>query len=372
MGKVLVIDDDRFIADIISRFLVKFNHDVIKAYTGKEAIQLALEIFPDVILLDRMLTDMDGTKVCEILKSNEITKHVPIVFVTSKTELDDQVQGFKMGAHDYICKPIEPKELIARVEAALRVKQLQDELKDKLRLSQQLEETRQHLMEQYMSIMFGQLAESLMHELNNPLMAVIGLAELVKSRNVTKDKQLIEHMEMIHEMGLRASSKLNSLLCIAKDSGQGLGVNVNKIVNDVVELVNAKLLISGVLLTLELQENLREIKGNQNKLARAILALVNNAIEVAEECEEEAKKRILISTYQIKEDEVGIKIQDFVGNIPIECREKLFEPFFSTKNSLSHPGIGLCIVQNIVKEHFAKINWQSNSENTWFELLLPV
>jgi nitrogen-specific signal transduction histidine kinase len=179
-------------------------------------------------------------------------------------------------------------------------------------------------------------------------------------------------MEMIHEMGLRASSKLNSLLCIAKDSGQGLGVNVNKIVNDVVELVNAKLLISGVLLTLELQENLREIKGNQNKLARAILALVNNAIEVAEECEEEAKKRILISTYQIKEDEVGIKIQDFVGNIPIECREKLFEPFFSTKNSLSHPGIGLCIVQNIVKEHFAKINWQSNSENTWFELLLPV
>lgn len=372
MGKVLVIDDDRFIADIISRFLVKCSHDVIKAYTGKDGIQLAIEFLPDVILLDRMLTDMDGTKVCEILKSNEVAKHVPVVFVTSKTELDDQVQGFKMGAHDYICKPIEPKELIARVEAALRVKQLQDELKDKLRLSQELEETRQHLMEQYMSIMFGQLAESLMHELNNPLMAVIGLAELVKSRNFTKDKHLIEHMEMIHEMGLRASSKLNSLLCIAKDSGQGLGVDVNKIVKDVVELVNAKLLISGVLLTLELQENLREIKGNQNKLARAILALVNNAIEVAEECEDETKKRILIGTYQTKEDEVGIKIQDFVGNIPVEYREKIFEPFFSTKNSLSHPGIGLCLVQNIVKEHLASINWQSTPENTWFELLLPV
>lgn len=372
MGKVLVVDDDRFIADIISRFLVKFNHEVTKTYTGKDGIRLATELLPDVILLDRMMPDIDGTQVCEILKNDEVTKYIPVVFVTSKTELEDQVQGLRVGAHDYICKPIEPKELLARVEAALRVKYLQDELKDKLRISQQLEETRQHLMEQYMSVMFGQLAESLMHELNNPLMAVIGLAELVKNRNLTRDKQLIEHMEMIYEMGLRASAKLSSLLCIAKDSGQGLGVDVNKIVKDVVELVNARLLISGVQLNLNLQENLREIKGNQSKLARAILALVNNAIEASEDSTNESSKRVFVRTYQLKNDEVGIKIEDFAGNLPEEYKEKLFEPFFTTKNSNYHPGIGLYLVQNIAKEHNGRVNWQSSQNSTWFELILPL
>ncbi|KAF0249489.1 MAG: response regulator receiver [bacterium] len=372
MGKVLVIDDDHFIADIISRFLIKYNHEVIKAHTGNDGIILAMQTLPDVVLLDRMMPDMDGTKTCEILKSRETTKDIPVVFVTSKTELEDQVQALKVGAHDYICKPIEPRELIARVEAALRVKQLQDELKDKLRISRQLEETRQHLMEQYMTAMFGQLAESLMHELNNPLMAVIGLAELIKTRNLTKDKQLIEHMEMIHEMGLRASAKLNSLLCIAKDNDQGLGVDINKIVTDVIELVNARLLISGVQLNLHLQQNLREIKGNQNKLARAILALVNNAIEAAESCNNVNCKRISVSTYQIKNEEIGIKVYDFVGNLPEEYKEQLFQPFFTTKGGRNHSGIGLYLVQSIAKEHNGRINWQSSVDNTWFELVLPL
>ncbi|MBI4852451.1 MAG: response regulator [Acidobacteria bacterium] len=372
MGKVLVVDDDHFIADIISRFLSKYNHDVTKAYTGKDGVRLAIELLPDVVLLDRMMPDMDGTKACEILKSNQATKDIPVIFVTSKTELEDLVQALKTGAHDYISKPIEPRELIARVDAALRVKYLQDELKDKLRISRQLEQTKQHLMEQYMSAMFGQLAESLMHELNNPLMAVIGLAELVRNRSFTRDRQLIEHMEMIHEMGLRASAKLNSLLCIAKDNGQGLGVDVNKIVKDVVELVNARLLISGVQLDLELQENLREIKGNQGKLARAILALVNNAIEATEFCSNPSSKKIFVNTYQIGDEEVGIKVCDLVGNLSEDCKGKLFQPFFTTKNSSSHPGIGLYLVKNIVKEHNGKVNWGSTKDSTWFELILPL
>ncbi|MBL8193399.1 MAG: response regulator, partial [Blastocatellia bacterium] len=232
MGTILVIDDDKFITEIIARFLNKHNHEVLKVHKGKEGIKIAIDTLPDVILLDQVMPDIEGTAVCETLKNDERTKDIPIVFVTSKVELDDQVQALRLGAHDYICKPIEPKELIARVEAALRIKYLQDQLKDKLRISQELEETRQHLLEQYMNSMFGQLAESLMHELNNPLMAVIGLAELVKGRGLSRDNQLLSHMEMIRDMGLRASAKLNSLLCIAKDEGSSISIDVNKIVKD--------------------------------------------------------------------------------------------------------------------------------------------
>lgn len=372
MGTILVIDDDKFITEIIARFLNKHNHEVLKVHKGKEGIKIAIDTLPDVILLDQVMPDIEGTAVCETLKNDERTKDIPIVFVTSKVELDDQVQALRLGAHDYICKPIEPKELIARVEAALRIKYLQDQLKDKLRISQELEETRQHLLEQYMNSMFGQLAESLMHELNNPLMAVIGLAELVKGRGLSRDSQLLSHMEMIRDMGLRASAKLNSLLCIAKDEGSSISIDVNKIVKDVVELVNAHLLIAGVELNLILQDNIKEIKGNQSQIARAILALINNAIEATEKSSDISNKKIAVHTSQLPTGEVSIKVYNFTGHISEDIKEKLFQPFFTTKKSNYHAGLGLYFVQNIAKDHKGHINWESTLENTWFEVVLPV
>ncbi|MBK7995064.1 MAG: response regulator [Blastocatellia bacterium] len=372
MGTILVIDDDKFITEIIARFLNKHNHEVLKVHKGKEGIKIAIDTLPDVILLDQVMPDIEGTAVCETLKNDERTKDIPIVFVTSKVELDDQVQALRLGAHDYICKPIEPKELIARVEAALRIKYLQDQLKDKLRISQELEETRQHLLEQYMNSMFGQLAESLMHELNNPLMAVIGLAELVKGRGLSRDNQLLSHMEMIRDMGLRASAKLNSLLCIAKDEGSSISIDVNKIVKDVVELVNAHLLIAGVELNLILQDNIKEIKGNQSQIARAILALINNAIEATEKSSDISNKKIAVHTSQLPTGEVSIKVYNFTGHISEDIKEKLFQPFFTTKKSNYHAGLGLYFVQNIAKDHKGHINWESTLENTWFEVVLPV
>lgn len=371
MGTILVIDDDKFITEIIARFLNKHNHEVLKVHKGKEGIKIAIDTLPDVILLDQVMPDIEGTAVCETLKNDERTKDIPIVFVTSKVELDDQVQALRLGAHDYICKPIEPKELIARVEAALRIKYLQDQLKDKLRISQELEETRQHLLEQYMNSMFGQLAESLMHELNNPLMAVIGLAELVKGRGLSRDNQLLSHMEMIRDMGLRASAKLNSLLCIAKDEGSSISIDVNKIVKDVVELVNAHLLIAGVELNLILQDNIKEIKGNQSQIARAILALINNAIEATEKSSDISNKKIAVHTSQLPTGEVSIKVYNFTGHISEDIKEKLFQPFFTTKKSNYHAGLGLYFVQNIAKDHKGHINWESTLENTWFEVVLP-
>lgn len=372
MSKILVIDDEQHIVEVISKLLSLYEYEVFKAYSGQEGIFAATQKLPDVILLDRIMPDIDGVEVCKILKDNEITKDIPIIFVTSRTEVEHLVEALEIGAHDYISKPIEKKELIARVKAALRVKQLQDQLKDKLRISKQMEETHQQLMEQYMLAMFGQLAESLMHELNNPLMAVIGLAELIKVRNITKDKQLLEHMEMIRDMGMRASSKLSSLLCIAKSEGFELGLDINKIVKDVVELVNAQLLITGVELELRLEEKLKNIKGDQSQIARAILALVNNAIEATQHIKIPGGKKICVSTNQLTTDQISIRIRNSGEAIAEEIKEKLFEPFFTTKKGSYHAGMGLYLVQSIAKSHNGTISWGSTENNTWFELVLPV
>src|SRR5262245_10086874 len=217
--KILIVDDDKYIRRLLSQVLGKFSYKTVEAMTGDEALSLAYKELPDVILLDLMMPGLDGYSVCERLKENESTRDIPVIFVTAKTDLQDRIYGLGVGAHDYICKPIQPKELIARVDAALRVKELQDNLKDKLRLQEELERARQQLTEQYMSSIFGQLAESLLHELNNPLAAVVGFAELIKRRNIIADEQTGNLIESIRDMGLRASSKLSSLLCVAKTDG---------------------------------------------------------------------------------------------------------------------------------------------------------
>jgi DNA-binding response OmpR family regulator/anti-sigma regulatory factor (Ser/Thr protein kinase) len=369
--KILIVDDDKYIRRLLTQVLGKFSYKTFEAVSGDEALPQAYKVLPDVILLDLMMPGLDGYSVCERLKENESTRDIPVIFVTAKTDLQDRIHGLGVGAHDYICKPIQPKELIARVDAALRVKELQDNLKDKLRLQEELERARQQLTEQYMSSIFGQLAESLLHELNNPLAAVVGFAELIKRRNIIADEQTITLIESIRDMGLRASSKLSSLLCVAKTDGSKSYVSINNIVSDVLALINARLLSSRVEADISLQERLPEIKGSSNQLSRAVLALLNNAVDVAEEHSESGRRKISISTQLMPSHEIKITVCDFGGNLTKEVTQRLCEPFFTTKGN-QHTGLGLFMAKSVVSAHQGRLRWESNPEATCFYIVLPV
>jgi two-component system, sensor histidine kinase and response regulator len=369
--KILIVDDDKYIRRLLTQVLGKFSYKTFEAVSGDEALSIAGKLSPDVILLDLMMPGMDGYRVCEQLKGMESTRDIPVIFVTAKTDIRDRVQGFGLGAHDYICKPIQPKELIARVDAALRVKDLQDKLKDRIRLQQELEIAKQQLTEQYMSSIFGQLAESLLHELNNPLAAVVGFAELIKRRNLIEDEQTINLIESIRDMGLRASAKLSSLLCVAKTEGSKSYINVNDIVKDVLALINARLLSSRVIADIMLQDDLPEIKGSSNQIARAVLALINNAIDEAEEQSDSSLRKITVSTQLLPSDEIQISISDFGANLPKEAAKRLFEPFFTTKGKY-HTGLGLYMAKTVVNSHQGRLHWESNSDFTSFYMILPI
>jgi DNA-binding response OmpR family regulator/anti-sigma regulatory factor (Ser/Thr protein kinase) len=368
---ILVIDDDKFILDMLAKMLSKFGYETIEAQDGTRGLEVAAEKLPDVILLDMMMPNIDGREVCERLKSSERTRDIPVIFVTAKTELDDQIMGLKIGAHDYIGKPIRPKELVARVEAALRVKHLQDQLKGSLRLQQELERTRQRLIEQYMSAIFGQLAESLVHELNNPLAAVIGFAELIKRRNLISDESVLNHIEMIRSMGVRASAKLSSLLVIAKNDGNKTYVNLNTLVSDVVELINARLLTVQVEAETDFKENLPEIKGSANQLARAVLALINNAVDAAEQQSEPSRRRILVRTDVTVDGLIEISVRDFGDELPRDITDRLSEPFFTTKGS-HHTGLGLFLVKSVMEAHNGEVSWHRGHNSNTFSLYLPI
>ena len=115
--KIVVVDDERPIADILEFNLEKEGYEVHSAYDGNDALELILEVVPDIVLLDIMLPGMDGMEVCrEVRKKYDM----PIIMLTAKDSEIDKVLGLELGADDYVTKPFSTRELIARVKANLR------------------------------------------------------------------------------------------------------------------------------------------------------------------------------------------------------------------------------------------------------------
>ena len=124
MGRnILVVEDDHNISDLIHMYLVKEGFDVRIAADGGRAIEEFNRQAPDLILLDIMLPVLDGWSVCAKIRE---TSKVPIIMLTAKGEVMDRIQGLEMGADDYIVKPFEMKELIARINAVLRRTEIPD------------------------------------------------------------------------------------------------------------------------------------------------------------------------------------------------------------------------------------------------------
>ena len=127
--KILAVEDDRNISDLIRMYLEKEGFEVTTAFDGGTAVEKFREIQPDLVLLDIMLPVMDGWAVCQKIREMSRT---PIIMLTAKSEVFDKVTGLEMGADDYIVKPFEMKELIARINAVLRRTEIPDDTKKRL------------------------------------------------------------------------------------------------------------------------------------------------------------------------------------------------------------------------------------------------
>jgi two-component system, cell cycle response regulator len=128
-ARILVADDSMVIRSVLRKQLQEQGHIVVEAVDGEDSLRVCREHPPDVILLDVEMPKIDGHGVLAELRAHDATAHIPVVFLTARTTTDDVVEGLRLGAHDYLRKPFEPAELLARVSAALRVKRLQDELR---------------------------------------------------------------------------------------------------------------------------------------------------------------------------------------------------------------------------------------------------
>jgi two-component system cell cycle response regulator len=128
MKKILIIDDLPENVFILQDRLVQEGYEVITSHDGNDGIQKAYSTLPDLILLDVMMPDISGFEVCKILVNDEKTKHIPIILVTAKAGAEDTKEGLEAGAFDYIKKPFNRIELIARVKSALKLSEANSQL----------------------------------------------------------------------------------------------------------------------------------------------------------------------------------------------------------------------------------------------------
>lgn len=126
---VLVVDDEPNIVTLLETWLETIGCKVVSAGDGEKGVEKAKEVLPDLILMDGMMPRMSGFDACRILKSQDSTRDIPLIFLTVQGEVQDVVKGLELGAHGYMTKPFKPQELLARVRSTLKIKQIQDRLK---------------------------------------------------------------------------------------------------------------------------------------------------------------------------------------------------------------------------------------------------
>jgi len=208
---ILIVDDVQKNIALLGNMLSEELYDIAISDNGRDALNILKEIKPDLILLDIMMPEMDGYEVCRVLKESPETKEIPVIFLTAKTETEDIVKGFKLGAVDYVTKPFNPTELLARVNTHLTLKLARDKerahLEEIARKNKELED-----LNKLKNDLLGMAA----HDLRNPIAAVNTIIYLVLyggDENLTEEQ--LELLKEIEYLGDFMINLLNDLLDVA-------------------------------------------------------------------------------------------------------------------------------------------------------------
>lgn len=196
---VFIVDDSPVSSKIISRMLKK-NSDYysVKIWDGPECIKKAKEVKPDLILLDIQMPGMNGIEVCKVLRKDEQTYDIPVIFVTASTDNETLKEAFESGGTDYVRKPVNKIELLARIKSVLIQKKLEKRLMEKEKLNGVLE-----------------MAGGICHDLNQPMQVVSGYSELLLM-DMGKENSAYPYIKMIKEQIDEMGSITRKLMRITK------------------------------------------------------------------------------------------------------------------------------------------------------------
>ncbi len=339
--KILVVDDQPINVQLLKRKLEREGMQVVAAYSGQEALDLTAQEKPELILLDVMMPEMDGIEVCQRLQASEDTRSIPVIFVTARSSKEGKLEGLGVGAVDYITKPIDLDETLARVQTQLRFAAINREIID---LQRRLTESRR-------AATIGAVTQGIAHNLNNLLGVVIGYLDLIKA--------YADKPELVRKNAQNVEDAVQRIVVIIRQ----LSSLVVKTRLNVTQISLQRILEGGV------QRYQAEYKTNQPVVVNNPLGdfIIETHIEVFEE----VLSKILINAWEAypdgtppdqrpitlstallaQKDEariVEIRIEDQGRGIDPEIRDHMFEPFISGKRTVG-VGMGLTVARHSLR-----------------------
>ncbi len=302
---ILAVDDIPLNLDLLTEILDPY-YNVSATISGKDALEILEESIPDLILLDIMMPEIDGYEVCNRIKNNEKWKDIPIIFLTAKNETEDIVHAYELGAADYISKPFNPPELLARVKAHLEIKESRDTIK------------RQNAEQK-------ELLHILCHDLANPFASVLSVLDIVDKDNFSEYSDLLKQSA---ENGMGIITLIRQMRKLEEKSLVLTGIPLYESLQESIKMLNTKFRNKNMSVNLQVEKGIDIIAEKTSLINSVINNLLTNAVKFSH-----SDGKIDIISRKAGGN-VILTIRDYGIGIP----ENMIETLFDINQNISRKG----------------------------------
>jgi signal transduction histidine kinase len=274
-SSILVVDTDSANLALLSQILGPRGYEIRVARSGERALGAAFGAPPDLVLLEARMPELDGYAVCEQLKADPRTRDVPVIFVSALAEIDHKLRAFAVGAADYVCKPFEAGEVMARVETQVRLRQTEAALVQARREAEQASRAKSLFL------------AAMSHELRTPLHTILGFAEIIRDNILGLEgvSRYSEYAADIHESGSHLLELIDDVLDIAKiEAGQvrveRSAIELERVLRSALRLVAERADKAGVAVQAECASSLPYLFADERGVKQILFNLLASAIRL--------------------------------------------------------------------------------------------
>jgi len=358
---ILIVDDVKENIDVLVELLHKY--DLVTALDGKTALHILKEEGIDLVLLDVMMPDMDGFSVCKAIKEDAKTFSIPVLFLSARNMPQDIQKGFEVGGIDYITKPFQAQELLARVQTHLKLSAFEKDLQAKIKEEIQKNRLQEQIInQQSKQVALGELLMHIAHQWKQPLAALssinmLNIINLEQEKKVSKESLLQKYHK---------SEVLISFMSDTIETFRNFYVpnkeNTNFFIHEAIQKVLTLLQVTldyhdiSVDVKTEVEE---EIFANESEFMQVLFSLLSNSINILHQ------RKITHPEITITLTKKSIIIEDNGEGIESSILATLFDPFSSTTGG---DGIGLYIAKEILRKNSAIINAQNGLHGAIFTI----
>lgn len=370
---ILIVDDEPNNLKLLYDLLIDQHFEVRAARDGETALAAVQDNLPDLILLDIKMPTMDGYEVCRRLKENAATREVPVIFISALNQVTDVVKAFQMGGIDYITKPFQLEEVLARVRTHLTLLYQRQHLAIQ---NEQIEAMRRKDRQRFDKItqMREHFVRAAAHDLKNPLGIIMGYADIMQRLDLVRSepnlKHIAEEISRSSDTMLELVTDILEIMQLQSDYSLSFeDVNLQVMLTEHVEKHRFQALEHGIVITLTMPDAPLLHEVDAQYIQRAFDNLVSNAIKYSPD---DTQIEIRLSA---TDEHTVLEVSDEGYGIDADVIGHLFDPFFRAPikgKTIEGTGLGLAIVKEIVEQHRGRITVNSTlGAGSTFRITLP-